>query len=284
MNQIDGKIIELGRFLKITVVAGLLSALASGCGLAGSSGSVDSVNGQNSSDLLQRQSITEFGLEGTHTIALTFDDGPTAKVTPLLLQYLRSQGLHASFFLLGENLIGNETTAFRISAEGHTIGNHTQDHQSLTGAEAHRDPTLVIDELLYAHASIFPYLGHQRHMYFRAPYGDWSGVLAGLLNAKPDLRPYIGPIYWTVGGELRQDSHGRVLQSADWDCWAHHLSVDACMQGYLAEMDRFDGGVVLMHDSDPRTLQMVQRLIPIWKSQGYRFVTLEQMHNLDQYE
>ena len=41
-------------------------------------------------------------------VALTFDDGPHATYTPLLLDGLRKRGIHATFFLMGKNIRGNE--------------------------------------------------------------------------------------------------------------------------------------------------------------------------------
>ena len=42
--------------------------------------------------------------------ALTFDDGPNSKYTPLLLKGLKERGVHATFFLMGKNIEGNIST------------------------------------------------------------------------------------------------------------------------------------------------------------------------------
>ena len=41
-------------------------------------------------------------------IALTFDDGPNVRYTPMLLDGLKKRNIRASFFLIGENIEGNE--------------------------------------------------------------------------------------------------------------------------------------------------------------------------------
>ena len=55
-------------------------------------------------------------------VALTFDDGPNAKYTPLLLEGLRKRNIHATFFLLGENILKNKELLLRMQKDGHLIG------------------------------------------------------------------------------------------------------------------------------------------------------------------
>ena len=68
-------------------------------------------------------------------VALTFDDGPRRSTTARLLDGLRERGASATFFLVGEQLAGNEDLIRRMAQEGHQIGNHTWDHVRLQGDE-----------------------------------------------------------------------------------------------------------------------------------------------------
>ena len=63
--------------------------------------------------------------------ALTFDDGPNSKYTPLLLKGLKERGVHATFFLMGKNIEGKEALVKQIQEEGHLIGNQTYNHVQL---------------------------------------------------------------------------------------------------------------------------------------------------------
>ena len=63
--------------------------------------------------------------------ALTFDDGPSPTCTPILLDGLRERGVHATFFLIGSKIDGQEELVRRMQAEGHQIGNHSYDHAML---------------------------------------------------------------------------------------------------------------------------------------------------------
>ncbi len=65
----------------------------------------------------------------SNTVALTFDDGPSQEVTPLILDLLRSHGLRATFFVLGEAVDRHPDLLRRIAAEGHSIGIHAYTHQ-----------------------------------------------------------------------------------------------------------------------------------------------------------
>ena len=66
-------------------------------------------------------------------IALTFDDGPRRSTTTALLDGLAERGVHATFFLIGAQVEGNEDVVRRMEAEGHQVGIHTYDHVALTG-------------------------------------------------------------------------------------------------------------------------------------------------------
>lgn len=61
-------------------------------------------------------------------VYLTFDDGPS-KLTPEVLDILKKEGIKATFFVLGEQVNEHPELLKRIVEEGHTIGNHTYDHE-----------------------------------------------------------------------------------------------------------------------------------------------------------
>ncbi|MWV45548.1 polysaccharide deacetylase family protein [Paenibacillus sp. HJL G12] len=61
------------------------------------------------------------------TVYLTFDDGPSA-LTGEVLDILKKNNIHATFFVLGEQVKRNPELLQRIYEEGHAIGNHTYNH------------------------------------------------------------------------------------------------------------------------------------------------------------
>lgn len=83
------------------------------------------------------------GEEQKPKIALTFDDGPNIKYTPMLLDGLKERGIKATFFLIGANTEQEESKKIvkRMYEEGHLIGNHTYRHVDLSkisGREAEK--------------------------------------------------------------------------------------------------------------------------------------------------
>lgn len=61
-------------------------------------------------------------------IYLTFDDGPIEGLTPWVLDTLKTYGIKATFFCVGNNISTNPHIYERIIKEGHKAGNHTYDH------------------------------------------------------------------------------------------------------------------------------------------------------------
>ena len=70
------------------------------------------------------------GCTGGESVALTFDDGPSAD-TERLLDVLSELGVKAAFFLVGKQVEKFPHVARRIASEGHEIGNHTYSHKNL---------------------------------------------------------------------------------------------------------------------------------------------------------
>ena len=61
-------------------------------------------------------------------IAMTFDDGPSDKLTPKLLDILAAHHIKATFFVIGQNAADYPEIVKRALKEGHEIGNHSWSH------------------------------------------------------------------------------------------------------------------------------------------------------------
>ena len=70
-------------------------------------------------------------VDGTRTVALTFDDGPDPVYTPKLLDLLREKDVKATFFVVGKRAEKNPEIVHRAWAEGHLVGTHTWSHYPL---------------------------------------------------------------------------------------------------------------------------------------------------------
>jgi peptidoglycan-N-acetylglucosamine deacetylase len=98
--------------------------------------------------------------------ALTFDDGPDPKYTPLLLELLKRHGAKATFFLVGSNAEKYPELIQRIHDEGHLIGTHNYVHKTnwLMG------PAAVKKQIEKTNKIIYDVTGVDSH-YYRPPWG-----------------------------------------------------------------------------------------------------------------
>lgn len=236
---------------------------------------------ENQLAYFQSGSIFHSGLREAHTIALTFDDGPGGR-TPLVLDELKAHNVKATFFIVGNSAKKNHATLARIAAEGHLLANHSATHPMLR-ASYDADPERLISQIRITHDEIAPYMKPTDKLYFRAPYGYWRSAHARILNADPVLRNYVGPIYWDIGGQITMRD-GYIMSSADWDCWRHKWSAQTCAKGYLREIRRSDGGVVLIHSLYEKSAELTGTIIEAMKEEGYRFVRLDEVPEYRQYE
>jgi len=232
--------------------------------------------------LFQPTSIVNSGLREAHVVALTFDDGPNRYTAPVL-DALMAMNVKATFFVVGQMARLHPDLLARISAEGHLLANHSATHAMLN-QRFDRNPRLLIDEIREVNDLIAPLMHAGDKFYFRAPYGLWRREHAQILNADPVLRNYVGPVYWDEGGNISMSGDGYVMSAADWSCWRHSFTPETCAKGYLREIRRHDGGVVLLHCIQRQSAALVEAMVPALIEEGYRFVRVDQIPEYRQYE
>lgn len=84
------------------------------------------------------------GRSGQPIVALTFDDGPDPVTTPLLLERLAAHHAPATFFVTGRRAAAHPELIQAILAAGHTIGNHSYNHDTLA---AFKGPQRILSEI-----------------------------------------------------------------------------------------------------------------------------------------
>lgn len=99
-------------------------------------------------------------------IALTFDDGPSASVTPGVLDTLKRHNVKATFFVLGSSVIQNPGLVKRELEEGHQVGSHSWDHPQLTKQSTQE----VYNQILKTQKAVFDQTGYFPTT-MRPPYG-----------------------------------------------------------------------------------------------------------------
>ena len=183
-------------------------------------------------------------------VALTFDDGP-GKFTAELLDYLAAHHVHATFFLIGRNAARYPALIKRMDAEGHAIGNHTQNHARLPRLSA----AGVKKEIGDCNAVIRAAVGHDAVM-LRAPGGNANATVKAVAK---DMGLPIA--YWSV-------------DTRDWQSRNTDKIVSAA---FAARGGIKDGSIVLMHDIYRTTVDAAKIIIPRLEAQGYRFVTVPEL-------
>lgn len=189
---------------------------------------------------------------GEKVCALTFDDGPAAMATEPLLALLDREGIHAAFFCIGAQVLEFPDLARRIVGAGHLLGNHTQRHAWWTNFL----PTAALSqEVSRAQESIRTVTGSSPR-YYRPP--------VGLTNpAVPRVMRQLG--LECVGWDVRSLDRSRI-------------SAPRVIQRVRRGLR--EGSIILLHDGgiDPsRMLSIVEQVISLGRSKGYRFVRLDEM-------
>lgn len=190
--------------------------------------------------------ITEAGKPGDEKIvALTFDDGPHETYTLQLLDGLRERDVKVTFFLMGQNIDGNEELVRRMQREGHLIGNHSYQHIQLTRAGED-----MVCEAVEQTEQIIESITGSRPKYLRPPYGDWNESL--------ECRLDLTTVFWSV-------------DSLDWKLKNRAQIVNR------VEKKVHNGDIILMHDIFPESVEAALDIIDHLKAQGYQFVTVEEL-------
>ena len=178
-------------------------------------------------------------------VALTFDDGPNAKYTPLLLEGLRKRNIHATFFLLGENILKNKELLLRMQKDGHLIGCHTWSHVQLDKIS----PSRASREILKTNSLIYHITGTYPTC-LRPPYGAWKKDL--------ELPVTMLPVFWDV-------------DTLDWQSQNPENILD------IVRKNVQDGSIILMHDSYDSSVRAALAITDELTEKGYDFVTADQL-------
>lgn len=189
------------------------------------------------------------GGEGGGRIALTFDDGPDTELTPRLLDALKKSGARATFFPIGEKVPVHPDIIRRIAAEGHEIGNHGWGHLKMTRLSERS----IRDEIRRTSRALADGAG-VRAKFFRPPHGLVDRRLREIVVGEDGL----STVTWN-------------LECGDWGAVTVGGVVNRILSGAK------DGSIILMHDTNPRTVEAMERVVPELKKRGFALVGLSEI-------
>ncbi len=206
------------------------------------------------------------GPKGERVVALTYDDGPNPPYTNQILEVLRLEHVHATFFVVGRAVQAYPAVVRREVEGGNAVGNHTWSHGHLVlyGTDGLRRTLERTDRAIYAAAGV-----HSKIM-----------------------RPPFGARDWLVLDEVRRLGYTPVMWSVplanDWDYPPAKVIADRVLR-YAS-----DGAIIDLHDGNrgivcarqltsgrlcdrSSDVEATRLIVEALKKQGYRFVTIPEL-------
>ena len=183
-------------------------------------------------------------------VYLTFDDGPHPEATPFVLNELKKYSALATFFCIGKNVLAFPAIYKRLLDDGHSVGNHTQNH--LNGWKTANDIYMkdIAEAAVYIDSDLF-----------RPPYGRISSFQAKhLRSAMRGRKAKI--IMWDV-------------LSADFDT---SISAEKCLENVI--LNATSGSVIVFHDSEKAFSKLqycLPKILQFFFEKGYKFDALKGM-------
>ena len=197
-----------------------------------------------------------FKTQNTHSVldpnqkvvALTFDDGPS-HYTDEILDYLKQEGVNATFFVLGNKIPNYKDTLRKMIANGNEIGNHSYNHKLLTNLSSKEieEQIQLTNDLVFNTTGVHPRL-------LRPTYGA--------VNKKIRNSTDMEIVLWTI-------------DTLDWKIKDFKKIANNTIR------DVKDLDIILMHDIRERTVDALKVIIPKLKEDGYQIVTVSELRAIE---
>src|SRR5213082_3146877 len=182
-------------------------------------------------------------------IAITFDDGPSATLTPKLLDILAAHRIKATFFVIGENVVEHPEIVARAAREGHEIGNHSWSHPNFgkMSDEGVRGQVQRTDDAIKDATGTRPIL-------LRPPYGSITAREKRWIN----------------------DQFGYQIILWDVDPYDWKRPGPSVVRNRILKETR-PGSIVLSHDIHPGTIEAMPSTFDALEAKGFKFITVSEL-------
>lgn len=192
-------------------------------------------------------------------VVLTFDDGPSGEYTESILRSLKEVNAKVIFFHMGKNVRLNPDVVKKVAADGHSIGSHSITHACLGTSNNCRKTNgrvftfdEAVAEIKGGHQAVYDVLGWV-DPFFRFPYGESSNELKNYLKMNST-----GEFYWSIDSE-------------DWKAQTN----ENMLKNTLAQLDARGRGIVLFHDIQRKTAEVLPQFLREIYNRGYSVVLLQ---------
>ncbi len=196
-------------------------------------------------------------------VALTYDDGPNPPYTDEIVEYLHSQHVVATFFVVGRAVAAHPDVVRLEVADGNALGNHSWDHAHLvleTARHVQREISMT-DEVIVKTTGVHTRL-------FRPPFGARDYLV---LNVARRMGYQV--IMWSVP------------LPRDWQ----NPPAEVIRDRVLPQVR--DGSIIVLHDGNrgrpgnrAASVQATKLIVQALVAQGYRFVTVPELLKLGRAE
>jgi peptidoglycan/xylan/chitin deacetylase (PgdA/CDA1 family) len=190
---------------------------------------------------------------GDHEVVLTFDDGPWPATTPHVLRTLARECVRATFFLIGKPASEWPAIVRATAADGHSIGHHTWTHFSLRrmpypdAAEEIEHGISAVEMAEYGVETTTP-----STPFFRFPGFESTPAILDLLQSR-------GISVFSTD-----------VLANDWV----RMTPGQEMNLLVKRLKLVNRGIILLHDSQPKTAAMLPAFLKYLKRHDYRVVHL----------
>ena len=190
-------------------------------------------------------------------VALSFDAAWGDEDTQKILDILEKHEIKVTFFMTGEWVGKYPEDVKRIAAQGHDLGNHSENHKQMS--QLSREDCR--DEIIKVHNRVKELTGIDMNL-FRAPYGDYNNNLVGIAR---DCGYYT--IQWDV-------------DSLDWKDYG----VDGIINKTVNNKKLGNGSIILLHNGAKYTPEALELIIVGLQDKGYELVPVSELIYTGEYK
>ena len=192
----------------------------------------------------------------TKVAYLTFDDGPTRNITPKILDILKENNIHATFFVIGSMAKASPDILKRIHNEGHLIGYHSYSH---VYSKVYKNNTSFLKE-----------------------FSDTEKVIANIIPGyQTDIIRFPGGSKTYGHSQYRKVAQDAGYKIYDWNALLgdaqEGIETKSQMKDYLMRtLKGKNEAIILMHDfsTAQSTVELLPWVIDYLRQNGYRFELL----------
>ena len=183
-------------------------------------------------------------------VALSFDAAWGNEDTHIILGILAKHNVKVTFFMTGEWVNKYPDDVKAITAAGHDLGNHSENHKQMSQLSQEQ----CVEEIMKVHETVKNLTGVEMNL-FRPPYGDYNNTLVGSAR---DCGYYT--IQWDV-------------DSLDWKDYG----VDGIINKTVNNKKLGNGSIILLHNGAKYTPEALELIIIGLKDMGYELVPVSQL-------